>query len=508
MYSITLQTSDTIVVSGDRLGQVQFAASNESDGAAAIDVAGSVFCQAEGAFQSASNPTSMIIATAAADSSAAVGRIKVTDKGHTLPMADDVYDMGNPSFQYRNGYFSEGIVLSSNTPSVTTNKLYNDNGTLKFNGSSIGGSSPGGDVTGTPSGVAFFDDDGTITDDIAGLVFNKTSNSLGINGVPSQKLDIHNGSIRIDSNYAIEWAGSNNRIRGISGGAGAGRIEFIVGGFTDVMAIRAPSAGGTGGVIIGATRDTDYKFEVVGDALLKSSASSETSLTVQGAASQSANLTEWKNSSDTELVSISSKGEMELNVTATNSAREVLFKAKVSDSVSSFGISNLTKTNNRYLPAFYGYNDDTPQSALGFVGLMASSEDDSVTDIGVIDFNCAKIGNANTDPMNASRSAIGTKVLLTVRNNASRRLTIEKDGDMIMTGDLYTSGVNLADDVPTNKSQMLYNDNNQLNFNASGIPFSEPISLASGVNNMMLINSGDYSSITPDANTLYFIVDP
>ena len=42
----------------------------------------------------------------------------------------------------------------------------------------------------------------------------------------------------------------------------------------------------------------------------------------------------------------------------------------------------------------------------------------------------------------------------------------------------------------------------------SGIPYTEPVSGASGVVNMMVINSGTYAGITPDANTLYFIVDP
>jgi hypothetical protein len=141
MYSITLQTTDNIITSGDRVGQIQFAASNESDGSAAISVAGSVYCQAEGSFQSASNPTSLVLATAAADASAAVGRIKVTDNGNILPMSDDSYDLGNSNLQFKNQYISEGVVLSSNTPSSTTNKLYNEGGTLKFNGSAVGGGS-------------------------------------------------------------------------------------------------------------------------------------------------------------------------------------------------------------------------------------------------------------------------------------------------------------------------------------------------------------------------------
>ena len=46
----------------------------------------------------------------------------------------------------------------------------------------------------------------------------------------------------------------------------------------------------------------------------------------------------------------------------------------------------------------------------------------------------------------------------------------------------------------------------QLHYNASGIPWSEPVSVqASGVKNMMIMNQGDYDALTPDANTIYFI---
>ena len=54
---------------------------------------------------------------------------------------------------------NSGIVLASHTPSVTTNTLYNDGGTLKFNGSAVGGGG-GGDgsatdiLANTASGIA------------------------------------------------------------------------------------------------------------------------------------------------------------------------------------------------------------------------------------------------------------------------------------------------------------------------------------------------------------------
>jgi len=141
MYSITLQTTDNVITSGDRIGQLQFAASSESDGSAAISIAGSVYVQAEGSFQSASNAASIVLATAAADASAAVGRIKVTDNGHIVPMAADSYDLGDSTLRFKDVHASGGVFLADTTPAVTTNKLYNEGGTLKFNGSAVGGGS-------------------------------------------------------------------------------------------------------------------------------------------------------------------------------------------------------------------------------------------------------------------------------------------------------------------------------------------------------------------------------
>ena len=139
MESITLQTGETIVVSGDSLGQIQFAASAESDGSASRLIAAKVYAIAEGSFSSTKNATSIILSTAEADASAATDKIKISDKGHILPMTDASYDLGDSNLQFKTGYFSEGIVLAANTPSSTTNKLYNEGGTLKFNGSPVAG---------------------------------------------------------------------------------------------------------------------------------------------------------------------------------------------------------------------------------------------------------------------------------------------------------------------------------------------------------------------------------
>ena len=74
------------------------------------------------------------------------------------------------------------------------------------------------------------------------------------------------------------------------------------------------------------------------------------------------------------------------------------------------------------------------------------------------------------------------------------------------TRDLDVSGVLYASGDPGTAGQSLYSNANGIEWRDS--PVSEPVTNASGVTNMMIINSGDYAGITPDANTLYFIVDP
>jgi hypothetical protein len=56
MESITLQTNDAIISSGDSIGQLQFAASNESDGSASRYVIGKIYAQGEGVFNASLQP--------------------------------------------------------------------------------------------------------------------------------------------------------------------------------------------------------------------------------------------------------------------------------------------------------------------------------------------------------------------------------------------------------------------------------------------------------------------
>jgi len=147
MYSITLQTNDTVVSSGDILGRLQFAASAEADGGASQLIGAGIYGMGEGSFGSSSNPASLVFITSADDSNAAVPRIKISEDGDIIPIQGS-HNIGEPgnSFNtiYATGLDTRYIALASNVPADTTNKLYNDNGTLKFNGSSIGGAGGGG----------------------------------------------------------------------------------------------------------------------------------------------------------------------------------------------------------------------------------------------------------------------------------------------------------------------------------------------------------------------------
>lgn len=159
MRSLTLQTGDTIVTSGEELGKISFAASAESDGATAITIGARVIAQAEAAFQSTTNPTSLVFATAASNA-AVSGKIKITDNGHILPMVNDTSDLGDPSFQFRNTYATSGYFANQ---IATSGRLFFASGNT------------------SPIGVMQWDDgEGTVT---LGLKGGNTTIDLGQDNV-------------------------------------------------------------------------------------------------------------------------------------------------------------------------------------------------------------------------------------------------------------------------------------------------------------------------------------
>ena len=100
--SLTLQTGETDMAANDVMGAIDFQAPDEGTGTDAILVAAGIEAVAEGDFSSSSNATSLVFKTGASE--AAAGKIKVTSAGHLFPMADDSYDLGGASNQWRNIY--------------------------------------------------------------------------------------------------------------------------------------------------------------------------------------------------------------------------------------------------------------------------------------------------------------------------------------------------------------------------------------------------------------------
>ena len=99
---LTLQTGETDIAANDVIGAVNFQAPDEGAGTDAILVSAGIEAVSEGDFSASANATSLVFKTGASE--AAAGKIKVTSAGHLFPMADDSYDLGGSSNQWRNIY--------------------------------------------------------------------------------------------------------------------------------------------------------------------------------------------------------------------------------------------------------------------------------------------------------------------------------------------------------------------------------------------------------------------
>ena len=88
-----------------------------------------------------------------------------------------------------------GIVLANNTPSPTTNTLYNNDGVLKFNGTTVGGDSTVGIPANSASGVA-----------ISGWASQTIMNSgVAVSGWASSTMNSLDSSISGWASYAIKY---------------------------------------------------------------------------------------------------------------------------------------------------------------------------------------------------------------------------------------------------------------------------------------------------------------
>jgi hypothetical protein len=112
---LTLQTGETDLAANDVIGKIAFQAPDEGTGTDAILVSAAIQAIAEGDHSSSSNATSLVFMTGASEAAAA--KVKITSAGHLMPTADDSYDLGSASLQWRNVYTGD-LHLSNMTKDV------------------------------------------------------------------------------------------------------------------------------------------------------------------------------------------------------------------------------------------------------------------------------------------------------------------------------------------------------------------------------------------------------
>ena len=99
---LTLQTGETDLAANDVIGKVEFQAPDEGTGTDAVLVSAAIQAKAEGDHSSSSNATSLEFMTGASE--AATAKVRITSAGHLVPTADDSYDLGSGSLQWRDIY--------------------------------------------------------------------------------------------------------------------------------------------------------------------------------------------------------------------------------------------------------------------------------------------------------------------------------------------------------------------------------------------------------------------
>ena len=112
---LTLQTGETDMAANDVMGKIEFQAPDEGTGTDAILVAAAIQAKSEGDFSASSNATSLEFMTGASE--AASAKVRITSAGHLVPTADDSYDLGTGSLQWRNIYTGD-LHLSNMTKDI------------------------------------------------------------------------------------------------------------------------------------------------------------------------------------------------------------------------------------------------------------------------------------------------------------------------------------------------------------------------------------------------------
>jgi len=384
-------------------------------------------------------------------------------RGDVLPKFDGYYDLGSDTKRWTNFYAVNGTFTSD----LNVNTLH-ASGTVSAMGIVVSGhplptSAPIINISG-----------GSSSAEQERIIFQ---HSNGLDGCRISTMGSHSQSMIIDVGYKDYSS-------------------------YDFFKIRANAQDGTpddrfsinrhGNIQIGEDFDSNYNDSQV---ILSTTSASKSVLHVKGAASQSANLTEWQDNASTVLASVGPEG------TISTASGEI----HVYNSGYAIGAADYQRLAIRW-------DDDlvnifTEEAGAGSSAKLRVGRSDYhfFTGDSTIGYN-AVIANNGMKMLWGNSSTFSYQPISPNEDGSTTCGRISKRWATTFTRDLDVSGVLYASGDPGTAGQSLYSNANGIEWRDS--PVSEPVTNASGVTNMMVINSGDYEGITPDANTLYFIVDP
>ena len=371
-----------------------------------------------------------------------------------------------------------------------------------------GGSSP----TGTASGVAFFGGDNNLTD-VSTFVFDSGNGRLGI-GVANPLYDLHLGT----NKDLFFQGGSNDWLFSVSNenleivldpdstsrsylnfdrdgelyvGRGGNVDLWVNGANQNDQLIRTDASSGLVwfpsdryGFGFGGIFDLYTAPDAQVD--IRSSLSSREVLTVRGAASQSANLQEWQNSAGTVGAHVDSDGNIDTTGTVAASGGMTshgLIKVKV-------GGNDQWLNNFQALPG-YGMGVNVGAEQYFVINSQVNSVvGHHIRTNGKLGFYVGSSPNPTMDTA-FERVSAGVASIVDVSGNL---------GQFIASG-VSVSGLFLANHVPADTSNRLYNDGGTLTFNGSAVGGGTP---GGSDTNIQFNNAGAFSgesNLSWDYNT-------
>jgi hypothetical protein len=339
---------------------------------------------------------------------------------------------------------SGGLVLNDLVPNSVTNALYNDGGTLKFNGSTVGGGG-GGSVSGTnPSGIAFFDNFKAI-DDEPHFIYDSTNRGIIVDGSTSSSATDCGGVTMTTNggNHELFVEANIQKIRSYNK--------------TKIYVQTSEVFNSNGGSDIGNHVPSFPRGLVVYpfNSAYKGSI-------IKGLAHQSANLTEWQSSSDVVVASVGADGSIFSSGDISVSGQLFI----PGGGGTSAPTLCFTGSSNRRVGFYEKFSDQQIAFCAGGRNRLIMGDDRlQVGNASYIGWSSSAVGEAQdgTDT-NFKRNSAG---VIGVHGSA---LTDDraKLGQILASG-LTASGVELVNHVPVSTTNRLYNDGGTLKFNGSAV---------------------------------------